>query len=106
MISLNLKCHNKTNGELICIFFSLKELLGVRSASPTQFRNLVGSSEAPVTSAPLGGRLHKGPSPPLFPQRAPSPEYYNSQLQPSAGKFTEECHRTRKKIGLAHKFIK
>lgn len=62
-----------------------QEILGVRSGSPTQFRNLVGSSEAPVTSAPLGGLLHKGPSPPLFPQRAPSPEYYNSQLQPSAG---------------------
>uniref|UniRef100_A0A669C570 Eukaryotic translation initiation factor 4E nuclear import factor 1 n=1 Tax=Oreochromis niloticus TaxID=8128 RepID=A0A669C570_ORENI len=65
--------------------FSLKELLGVRSGSPTQFGNLLSSAEAPVTSAPLRGLLHKGPSPPLFPQRAPSPEYFNSRLQPPAG---------------------
>ncbi|XP_013128717.1 eukaryotic translation initiation factor 4E transporter isoform X5 [Oreochromis niloticus] len=62
-----------------------QELLGVRSGSPTQFGNLLSSAEAPVTSAPLRGLLHKGPSPPLFPQRAPSPEYFNSRLQPPAG---------------------
>ncbi|XP_023136057.1 eukaryotic translation initiation factor 4E transporter isoform X2 [Amphiprion ocellaris] len=62
-----------------------QELLGVRSGSPTQLGSLLGSSEAPATSAPLHGLLHKGPSPPLFPQRAPSPDYFNSRLQPSAG---------------------
>uniref|UniRef100_A0A3Q4HJN4 Eukaryotic translation initiation factor 4E nuclear import factor 1 n=1 Tax=Neolamprologus brichardi TaxID=32507 RepID=A0A3Q4HJN4_NEOBR len=62
-----------------------QELLGVRSGSPTQFGNLLSSAEAPVTSAPLRGLLHKGPSLPLFPQRAPSPEYFNSRLQPPAG---------------------
>uniref|UniRef100_A0A3B4UX37 Eukaryotic translation initiation factor 4E nuclear import factor 1 n=1 Tax=Seriola dumerili TaxID=41447 RepID=A0A3B4UX37_SERDU len=41
----------------------------------------------PTTSAPLHGLLHKGPSPPLFPQRAPSPDYFNSRLQPSAGRL-------------------
>lgn len=80
--------------------FSLKELLGVRSGSPTQFGNLLSSAEAPVTSAPLRGLLHKGPSLPLFPQRAPSPEYFNSRLQPPAGKLTEERHGTRKNDGM------
>ncbi|XP_044203756.1 eukaryotic translation initiation factor 4E transporter isoform X6 [Thunnus albacares] len=64
-----------------------QELLGgpARSGSPTLLGNLLGSSEGPTTSAPLHGLLHKGPSPPLFPQRAPSPDYFNSRLQPSAG---------------------
>ncbi|XP_008283766.1 eukaryotic translation initiation factor 4E transporter isoform X3 [Stegastes partitus] len=62
-----------------------QELLGGRSGSPTQLGSLLGSSEAPPTSAPLHGLLHKGPSPPLFPQRAPSPDFFNSRLQPSAG---------------------
>uniref|UniRef100_A0AAX7UQW6 Eukaryotic translation initiation factor 4E nuclear import factor 1 n=1 Tax=Astatotilapia calliptera TaxID=8154 RepID=A0AAX7UQW6_ASTCA len=72
----------------------------IRSGSPTQFGNLLSSAEAPVTSAPLRGLLHKGPSLPLFPQRAPSPEYFNSRLQPPAGKLTEECHGTRKNDGM------
>ncbi|XP_074526495.1 eukaryotic translation initiation factor 4E transporter isoform X2 [Halichoeres trimaculatus] len=64
-----------------------QELLGgpARNASPTLLGNLLGSSEGPTTSAPLHGLLQKGPSPPLFPQRAPSPDYFNSRLQPSAG---------------------
>ncbi|XP_034725843.1 eukaryotic translation initiation factor 4E transporter isoform X2 [Etheostoma cragini] len=64
-----------------------QELLGgpARSGSPTLLGNLLGSSEGPTTSAPLHGLLHKGPSPPLFPHRAPSPDYFNSRLQPSAG---------------------
>ncbi|XP_049441283.1 eukaryotic translation initiation factor 4E transporter isoform X1 [Epinephelus fuscoguttatus] len=64
-----------------------QELLGgpPRSASPTLLSNLLGNAEGPTTSAPLHGLLHKGPSPPLFPQRAPSPDYFNSRLQPSAG---------------------
>ncbi|KAM8756096.1 eukaryotic translation initiation factor 4E transporter isoform 3-T7 [Acanthopagrus schlegelii] len=64
-----------------------QELLGgpARSGSPTLLGNLLGSSDGPTTSAPLHGLLHKGPSPPLFPQRAPSPDYFNSRLQPSAG---------------------
>lgn len=64
-----------------------QELLGgpARSASPGLLGNLLGSSEGPRTSGPLHGLLHKGPSPPLFPPRAPSPDYFNSHLQPSAG---------------------
>ncbi|XP_028262498.1 eukaryotic translation initiation factor 4E transporter isoform X2 [Parambassis ranga] len=62
-----------------------QELLGGRSSSPTQLSSLLGSSEAPATSGPLHGLLHKGPSPPLFPQRAPSPDYFNSRMQHSAG---------------------
>ncbi|XP_039653602.1 eukaryotic translation initiation factor 4E transporter isoform X4 [Perca fluviatilis] len=64
-----------------------QELLGgpARSGSPTLLGNLLGSSEGPTTSAPLHGLLHKGPSPPLFPHRAPSPDYFNSRLQPSTG---------------------
>eukprot|EP00064_Thunnus_orientalis_P007490 superscaffoldBa00000839_g7511 len=74
-----LPTHPKTN--------TSNELLGgpARSGSPTLLGNLLGSSEGPTTSAPLHGLLHKGPSPPLFPQRAPSPDYFNSRLQPSAG---------------------
>lgn len=64
-----------------------QELLGcpARSGSPTLLGNLLGSSEGQTTSAPLHGLLHKGPSPPLFPQRAPSPDYFSSRLQTSAG---------------------
>ncbi|XP_059184495.1 eukaryotic translation initiation factor 4E transporter isoform X2 [Centropristis striata] len=64
-----------------------QELLGgpARSGSPTLLGNLLGSADVPPPSAPLHGLLHKGPSPPLFPQRAPSPDYFNSRLQPSAG---------------------
>ncbi|XP_029990274.1 eukaryotic translation initiation factor 4E transporter isoform X2 [Sphaeramia orbicularis] len=64
-----------------------QELLGgpARSSSPTLLGNLLGSSEGSATSAPLHGLLHKGPSPPLFPQRAPSPDYFNNRLQSSAG---------------------
>ncbi|XP_034388142.1 eukaryotic translation initiation factor 4E transporter isoform X1 [Cyclopterus lumpus] len=64
-----------------------QELLGgpARSGSPTLLGNLLASSEGPTNSAPLHGLLHKGPSPPLFPQRAPSPDYFNSRMHPSAG---------------------
>ncbi|XP_071383109.1 eukaryotic translation initiation factor 4E transporter [Centroberyx affinis] len=66
-----------------------QELLGgqapPRSGSPTLLGSLLGSSEDPTASAPLHGLLHKGPSPPLFPQRAPSPDYFHRRLQPSAG---------------------
>ncbi|XP_068568238.1 eukaryotic translation initiation factor 4E transporter [Cebidichthys violaceus] len=65
-----------------------QELLGgpARSgSSPTRLGNLLAQSEGPTNSAPLHGLLHKGPSPPLFPQRAPSPDYYNSRMHPSAG---------------------
>uniref|UniRef100_A0A8C4IAY1 Eukaryotic translation initiation factor 4E nuclear import factor 1 n=1 Tax=Dicentrarchus labrax TaxID=13489 RepID=A0A8C4IAY1_DICLA len=81
-----LPTHPKTNTN--------NELLGgpARSCSPTLLGNLLGSSEGPPTSAPLHGLLHKGPSPPLFPQRAPSPDYFNSRLQPSAGMFIEKVH--------------
>ncbi|XP_029947181.1 eukaryotic translation initiation factor 4E transporter isoform X2 [Salarias fasciatus] len=61
-----------------------QELLGVRSGSPTQLSSLLGSSD-PATTVPLHSLLHKAPSPPLFPQRAPSPDYFSSRLQHSAG---------------------
>uniref|UniRef100_A0A3B5LHL5 Uncharacterized protein n=1 Tax=Xiphophorus couchianus TaxID=32473 RepID=A0A3B5LHL5_9TELE len=60
-------------------------LLGVRSSSPTPLGGLLGNSEPSVTSGPLQGLLHKGPSPPLFPQRAPSPDYFNNRMLPAAG---------------------
>ncbi|KAM7422685.1 hypothetical protein PAMA_010637 [Pampus argenteus] len=60
-----------------------QELLGVRSGSPTLLGNLMGNSEGPTTSAPLHGLLHKRSSPPLFPQSATSPDYFNSRLQPA-----------------------
>ncbi|KAL6112062.1 eif4enif1 [Pungitius sinensis] len=62
-------------------------LLGgsARSRSPTLLSNLLANSEGPTSTAPLHGLLHKGPSPPLFPQRAPSPDYYNSRMHPPAG---------------------
>ncbi|KAM4740545.1 eukaryotic translation initiation factor 4E transporter isoform 2-T2 [Anableps anableps] len=62
-----------------------QELLGVRSGSPTPLGGLLSTSEAPVTPGPLHGLLHKGPSPPLFPQRAPSPDYFNNRMPPTAG---------------------
>ncbi|CAN9511799.1 unnamed protein product [Ophioblennius macclurei] len=61
-----------------------QELLG-RSSSPTQLSSLLGNSDAPGTTVPLHSLLHKAPSPPLFPQRAPSPDYFSSRLQHSAG---------------------
>ncbi|KAF7207855.1 eukaryotic translation initiation factor 4E transporter isoform X1 [Nothobranchius furzeri] len=61
-----------------------QELLGVRSSSPPCLGGLLGNSEAAGSGATLHSLLHKGPSPPLFPQRAPSPDYFN-RLPPSAG---------------------
>ncbi|KAJ4926885.1 hypothetical protein JOQ06_014629 [Pogonophryne albipinna] len=64
-----------------------QELLGgpPRSNSPILLGHLLGNSQGPTAPPPLHGLLHKGPSPPLFPQRAPSPEYYTSHLHPSGG---------------------
>ncbi|XP_061907562.1 eukaryotic translation initiation factor 4E transporter isoform X2 [Entelurus aequoreus] len=63
-----------------------QELLGgpARSRSPTLLGNLLGNSEVPAAPSTLHGLLHKPPSPPLFPQRALSPDYFNSRLQHSA----------------------
>ncbi|XP_077583175.1 eukaryotic translation initiation factor 4E transporter [Stigmatopora nigra] len=63
-----------------------QELLGgpPRSRSPVLLSNLLGNSEVSVAPNSLHG-LHKGPSPPLFPQRAISPDYFNSHLQHSPG---------------------
>ncbi|XP_068172235.1 eukaryotic translation initiation factor 4E transporter [Antennarius striatus] len=52
--------------------------------SPNLLGNLLGSPEDQMASAPLHGLLHKGPSPPLFRQRAPSPDFFNCRLQPSS----------------------
>ncbi|XP_047202465.1 eukaryotic translation initiation factor 4E transporter isoform X1 [Girardinichthys multiradiatus] len=62
-----------------------QELLGVRSSSPTPLGGLMGGSETSVTSGPLHGLLHKGPSPTLFPQRPPSPDYFNNRMPPTTG---------------------
>lgn len=63
-----------------------QELLGgPRSSSPTLLGNILGPSEGSATSALLQGLLHKGPSPPIFPQRATSPDYFNSRMQSAAG---------------------
>ncbi|XP_068598179.1 eukaryotic translation initiation factor 4E transporter [Brachionichthys hirsutus] len=52
--------------------------------SATLLGNLLGSPEDQVASAPLHGLMHKAPSPPLFRQRAPSPDFFNCRLQPSS----------------------
>ncbi|XP_076012488.1 eukaryotic translation initiation factor 4E transporter isoform X2 [Genypterus blacodes] len=65
-----------------------QELLGGQGpsrGSPSLLSSLLGTSDGPITSAPLHGLLHKAPSPQLFPQRAPSPDYFHSRLQPAAG---------------------
>ncbi|XP_056130110.1 eukaryotic translation initiation factor 4E transporter isoform X3 [Lampris incognitus] len=66
-----------------------QELLGSqgppRSRSPTLLDSLLGNSDAPVSPASLHGLIRKGPSPPLFPPRAPSPDYFHGRVQPSAG---------------------
>uniref|UniRef100_A0A672GVS6 Eukaryotic translation initiation factor 4E nuclear import factor 1 n=1 Tax=Salarias fasciatus TaxID=181472 RepID=A0A672GVS6_SALFA len=80
-----LPAHPKTSTNNV----SISELLGVRSGSPTQLSSLLGSSD-PATTVPLHSLLHKAPSPPLFPQRAPSPDYFSSRLQHSAGKFQKK----------------
>lgn len=59
--------------------------MGGGRGSPAPLAGLLGSSEPPVVAAPLHGLLHKGPSPPLFPPRAPSPDYFKSRLPPPAG---------------------
>ncbi|XP_054641565.1 eukaryotic translation initiation factor 4E transporter isoform X2 [Dunckerocampus dactyliophorus] len=63
-----------------------QDLLGgpVRSGSPALLGNLLGNSEGPAAPNPLHGLLHKRPSPPLFPQRALSPDYFNRRLPHSA----------------------
>uniref|UniRef100_A0A8C5FN60 Eukaryotic translation initiation factor 4E nuclear import factor 1 n=1 Tax=Gadus morhua TaxID=8049 RepID=A0A8C5FN60_GADMO len=55
-----------------------------RSSSPTLLSGLLGSEDP--HSASLHGLLHKGPSPTLYPQRAPSPDYFHGHMQPPAGK--------------------
>ncbi|XP_030212821.1 eukaryotic translation initiation factor 4E transporter isoform X3 [Gadus morhua] len=54
-----------------------------RSSSPTLLSGLLGSEDP--HSASLHGLLHKGPSPTLYPQRAPSPDYFHGHMQPPAG---------------------
>uniref|UniRef100_A0A3Q2YAN2 Eukaryotic translation initiation factor 4E nuclear import factor 1 n=1 Tax=Hippocampus comes TaxID=109280 RepID=A0A3Q2YAN2_HIPCM len=64
-----------------------QELLGgpARSRSPVLLGHLLGNSEVSAPPSSLHGLLHKGPSLPLFPQRSPSPDYFNSRLQHPAG---------------------
>lgn len=63
-----------------------QELLGgPRGGSPMLLVNVLGTSEGSASSAPMQGLLHKGPSPPLFPHRTTSPDYFNSHLQSSGG---------------------
>nr|XP_023676507.1 eukaryotic translation initiation factor 4E transporter isoform X1 [Paramormyrops kingsleyae]XP_023676508.1 eukaryotic translation initiation factor 4E transporter isoform X1 [Paramormyrops kingsleyae] len=59
----------------------LQELLGPpRAGSPTLLNSLLGSPDSG------SGLLRPGvTSPPLFPQRAPSPEYYPGRVHPQAG---------------------
>ncbi|KAM9758497.1 eukaryotic translation initiation factor 4E transporter isoform 1-T2 [Menidia menidia] len=82
-----------------------QELLGGRSGSPTPIGSLLGTSGAPGTAAPLHGLLRKGPSPPLFPQRAPSPEYFNSRLPPSAGFPVGHQHMLPEHFADVHRSI-
>uniref|UniRef100_A0A3Q2Z4G3 Eukaryotic translation initiation factor 4E nuclear import factor 1 n=1 Tax=Hippocampus comes TaxID=109280 RepID=A0A3Q2Z4G3_HIPCM len=54
-----------------------------RSRSPVLLGHLLGNSEVSAPPSSLHGLLHKGPSLPLFPQRSPSPDYFNSRLNQS-----------------------
>ncbi|KAM8867655.1 eukaryotic translation initiation factor 4E transporter isoform 1-T1 [Synchiropus picturatus] len=61
-----------------------QELLGHAPSDPSARRgNLLGPSEGQPTS--IHGLLHKAPTPPLFPPRAPSPDYFTSRMQHPAG---------------------
>lgn len=72
--------------QLYLYFTLLQELLGgPRGGSPMLLVNVLGTSEGSASSAPMQGLLHKGPSPPLFPHRTTSPDYFNSHLQSSGG---------------------
>ncbi|CDQ63875.1 unnamed protein product [Oncorhynchus mykiss] len=63
-----------------------QELLGAqgppRSGSPT-LHSVLGSTDAPPPPGP--GLQHRGPSPPLFLQRAPLPDYFHGRMRPPAG---------------------
>uniref|UniRef100_A0AAQ4RID9 Eukaryotic translation initiation factor 4E nuclear import factor 1 n=1 Tax=Gasterosteus aculeatus aculeatus TaxID=481459 RepID=A0AAQ4RID9_GASAC len=69
--------------KLVSSMKAMRPFIQIRS--PTLLSNLLANSEGPTSTAPLHGLLHKGPSPPLFPQRAPSPDYFNSRMHPPAG---------------------
>uniref|UniRef100_A0A8C5HIM5 Eukaryotic translation initiation factor 4E nuclear import factor 1 n=1 Tax=Gouania willdenowi TaxID=441366 RepID=A0A8C5HIM5_GOUWI len=60
------------------------ELLGGSSRMSPNHLGLLGSDVSTPT-APLHGLLQKAHSPPLFPQRAPSPDFINSRLHNSVG---------------------
>uniref|UniRef100_A0A4W5P5K1 Eukaryotic translation initiation factor 4E nuclear import factor 1 n=1 Tax=Hucho hucho TaxID=62062 RepID=A0A4W5P5K1_9TELE len=69
-----------------------QELLGAqgppRRGSPSLLHSLLASPNAPPHPGPgLQHSLlqHRGPSPPLFPQRAPSPDYFHGCMHPPAG---------------------
>ncbi|KAK6319443.1 hypothetical protein J4Q44_G00106540 [Coregonus suidteri] len=68
-----------------------QELLGAqgppRSGSPT-LHSVLGSTDIPPPPGPgLQHSLlqHRGPSPPLFLQRAPLPDYFHGRMRPPAG---------------------
>ncbi|KAM4588374.1 eukaryotic translation initiation factor 4E transporter isoform 4-T4 [Odontesthes bonariensis] len=82
-----------------------QELLGGRRHSPTPLGSLLGTSEAPVNAAPLHSLLHKGPSPPLFPQRAPSPDYFSGRLAPSAGYPVGPQHMLPEQFADVHRSL-
>ncbi|XP_041836312.1 eukaryotic translation initiation factor 4E transporter isoform X5 [Melanotaenia boesemani] len=82
-----------------------QELLEGRRSSPSPLGGLLANSEAPVTAAPLHGLLHKGPSPPLFPQRGPSPDYFSSRLPPSAGFPVGPQHMLPEQFADVHRSI-
>ncbi|KAG2471115.1 4ET factor, partial [Polypterus senegalus] len=58
----------------------LRPQISARSSSPNMLSGLLGSTTDP--SAPV---LSQHPSPPLFPQRTPSPDYYPIGLPSNAG---------------------
>ncbi|XP_062325014.1 eukaryotic translation initiation factor 4E transporter isoform X3 [Osmerus eperlanus] len=65
-----------------------QELLGAQcpphSGSPILLSSLLPSPDA-LPASTHGLLQHRGPSPPLFPQRAPSPDYFSGRMQPAAG---------------------
>lgn len=57
-----------------------QELLGhAQSSDSARLGNLLGPSEGQPAS--LHGLLHKAPTPPLFPPRGPSPDFFTSRMQ-------------------------
>ncbi|KAL7891485.1 hypothetical protein AOLI_G00009610 [Acnodon oligacanthus] len=66
------------------IFQELLSVQGAPRAGSPLLSGLLGNPDAPAAPAP-GLMRHRGPSPPLFPQRAPIQDFYAGCMQPGTG---------------------